>query len=162
MQDDMTVYKLAVQKQGPLSFFAIAALSDGAQAQCRSGRYVEGEPNARKAWEASAQAFGPRAGLTGGAAETLASCLIGAGKLPGASQLLQGIDMRAVAQLTGFPDWFANVALEQGEIAFRQGDYAAAKKYLEAARPLLSRPDAEAYQKHAMEKLATQLAETRH
>ena len=103
------------------------------------------------------QSFGPRAGLTGGAAETLASCLIGAGKLPEASSLLQGIDVQAVAQLTGFPDWSANIALEKGEIAFRQRDYAAARKYLDAARPVFSRPDAEAYQKHAMEKLASEL-----
>ena len=89
--------------------------------------------------------------------ETLASCLIGVNQLPEASRLLQGIDVPAVAQLAGFPDWFANIALEHGEIAYAQGDFAAAKKYLETARPIFSRPDAEAYQKHAMEKLAAAL-----
>jgi hypothetical protein len=157
IRDDMKVYKEAVGKQGPLSFFAIAALSDGAQAQCRGGRYGEGAPNARKAWESSVQAFGARAGLTGGVAETFAGCLIGAGQLAEASRLLDAIDVKAVAQLTGFPDWSANVALDQAEIAFRHGDYAAAKKYLDTARPVFSRPDAEVYQKHAMETLAGQL-----
>ncbi len=154
IRDDMAVYKLAVRKQGPLSFFAIGSLSDAAQALCRAGRYVDGEPNARKAWESSVKAFGPRAGLTGGVAETLASCLIRAGKLPEAAKLLDGIDIPAVAQLTGFPDWSANVALARAEIAFGQRDYAAAKKYLETARPVFSRADAEPYQKHAMESLA--------
>ena len=51
VRDDMLVYKQAVAKQGPQSFFAIAAMSDGAQAQCRGGHLREGEPNARKAWE---------------------------------------------------------------------------------------------------------------
>jgi hypothetical protein len=90
--------------------------------------------------------------------ETLASCLIGVNQLPEASRLLQGIDVPAVAQLAGFPDWFANIALEHGEIAYAQGRLRhAAKKYLETARPIFSRPDAEAYQKHAMEKLAAAL-----
>jgi ATP/maltotriose-dependent transcriptional regulator MalT len=155
IRDDLAVYQRAVAKQGAGSFFAIASLSDAALAQCRGGRNREGEPNARKAYEASVQAFGPRAGLTGGAADTLATCLIGLGKLPEASMLLEGIDTAAVAQLTGFPDWSANVALARGEIAFRQGDYAAARKYVETARPVLTRADAEPYQKHALEELAS-------
>jgi DNA-binding winged helix-turn-helix (wHTH) protein/serine/threonine protein kinase len=157
IKDDMAVHQMAVRKQGPLSFFAIAALSDTAQAQCRGGHFAAGEPNARKAWQSSAQAFGPRAGLTGGAAETLASCLIGAGKLAEASKLLENIDVQAVAQLTGFPDWFANIALEQAEIAYREGDYKSAKNYLEKARPIFSRPTAEAYQKQALETLSAAL-----
>jgi hypothetical protein len=157
IRDDMKVYELAVAKQGPTSFFAIASLSDAALAQCRGGRVHDGEPNARKAYEASLRAFGPRAGLTGGTADTLANCLIVADKLPEASKLLASIDTRAVAQLTGFPDWFANVALAQGEIAYRQGDYVAARKYIQIARPILTRADAEPYQKHAVEELAAAL-----
>jgi tetratricopeptide (TPR) repeat protein len=157
IRDDLAVHDLAVRKQGPASFYAIATLSDAALAQCRGGRYGEGAPNARKAWELSAQAFGPRAGLTGGAADTLANCLIGLGNLAEASKLLQGIDTNAVAQLTGSPDWSANIALAQGQIALRQGDYANARKYLETAKPVLSRADAEPYQKHALEELAAGL-----
>ncbi len=154
IRDDLAVHQRAVQKQGPSSFFAIGSLTDAALAQCRAGRYGDGEPNARRAYEASVKAFGPRAGLTGGSADTLANCLIGTGKLEEARKLLEGIDTEAVAQLTGFPDWSANIALEEGEIAFRQGDYAAARKYLEKARPVLTRANAEPYQKHALEELA--------
>jgi DNA-binding winged helix-turn-helix (wHTH) protein/serine/threonine protein kinase len=157
IRDDLLVHELAVRKQGPTSFFAIASLSDAALAQCRGGRYGDGEPNARKSWEASAQAFGPRAGLTGGAADTLATCLIGLNKLPEASKLLESIDTDAVAQLTGFKDWSANVALAKGQIALREGDYAAARKYLETARPVLTRADAEPFQRHALEELAAAL-----
>jgi tetratricopeptide (TPR) repeat protein len=157
IRDDLKVHNLAVGKQGPSSFFAIASLSDAALAQCRGGHLADGEPNARKSFEASVKAFGPRAGLTGGAADTLASCLIDAGKLPEASKLLKDIDTNAVAQLTGFPDWSANVALAEGEIAFRQGDYAAARKYVETAKPVLTRADAEPYQRHALEELAAAL-----
>src|SRR5947207_3447708 len=59
IRDDMAIYNLAVHKQGPLSFFAVATLSDASLAQCRAGRYNEGEANARKAHEASVKAFGP-------------------------------------------------------------------------------------------------------
>ncbi len=95
IRDDFAIHELAVRKQGPLSFFAVATLADGSLAQCRAGRYREGESNARKAYEASAKAFGARAGLTGGTAYTLASCLIGLGKLDEASALLQQIDVPA-------------------------------------------------------------------
>ena len=101
VRDDLAIYEIAVRKQGPLSFFAVATLSDAALAQCHASRYREGEPNARKSYETSVKAFGPRSGLTGGVADTLAGCLIGMGKLDEASALLQQIDVPAVAQLTG-------------------------------------------------------------
>jgi hypothetical protein len=153
IRDDLAIYQLALKKQGPMSFFAIATLADAALAQCRAGRYTEGERNARKAYDASAQAFGARAGLTGGAAYTLASCSIGLDKLQEASKLLEEIDTNAVAQLAGIPDWSANVALAQGEIALRQRDYAAAEKYAQSAAPAFAKTDAEPYQKHALEML---------
>lgn len=157
IRDDLAIYNLAIRKQGPASFFAIATLSDAALAQCRAGHSREGEANARKAYEASVKAFGPRAGLTGGAAYTLASCSIDLGKLAEASRLLREIDAKAVAQLAGFPDWFANVDLAQAEIAYRQGDYATARKYLQSATPVFSKTDAEPYQKHALETLTAAL-----
>jgi ATP/maltotriose-dependent transcriptional regulator MalT len=153
VRDDMSIYRLATAKQGPTSFFAVATLSDGALAQCRWGHYQEGEPNARKAYETSVKAFGSRAGLTGGAAYTLASCSLGLGKLDQAARLLEEIDTKAVAQLAGFPEWSANVALAQAEIAHRRGDDGTARKYLETVTPVFSKPDAEPYQKRSLEAL---------
>jgi eukaryotic-like serine/threonine-protein kinase len=157
IRDDMAIHDLAVKKQGPLSFFAVATLSDASLAMCRSGQFSEGEANARKAFDASAKAFGPRAGLTGGVASTLATCLIGVNKLDEASKLLQQIDIPAVAQLAGDTDWGAGVTLLQAEIAFKNKDYATARKDLQAVMPVFSRPNAEAYQKHVVETLAAEL-----
>ena len=157
IRDDLAIHDLAVRKQGPLSFFAIATLSDGSLAQCRAGRYHQGESNARQAYQASTKAFGPRAGLTGGAASTLADCLIGLGKLDEASKLLDQIDLPAVAQLAGDPDWGAGVALAQAEIAYRRGNYEAARGYLQTVTPVFTRKDAEPYQKRALESLRTAL-----
>jgi DNA-binding winged helix-turn-helix (wHTH) protein/serine/threonine protein kinase len=157
IRDDLAIHDLAVQKQGPLSFFAVATLSDAALAQCRAGRYREGESNARKAYGASAKAFGPRAGLTGAAADTLVGCLIGLDQLEEATILLQQIDVSAVAQLTGDPDWGAGVTLERAKIAYRHRDYEAARGYVQTIAPVFSRKDAEPYQKHAFESLRAAL-----
>jgi len=151
--DDLKVHELAMKKQGPLSFFAISTQSDAALAMCRAGRLDEGARNAHEAWQSSAKAFGARAGLTGGTAHTLASCWIEMGKLAEAGSLLEGIDVMAVAQLAGSKDWGANVELSEADIAYRRGDYDAARKYLHSAAPVLSRADAEPYQKHLLEKL---------
>jgi serine/threonine protein kinase len=157
IRDDLAIHELAVRKQGPLSFFAAATLSDAALAQCRAGRYREGESNARNAYETSGKAFGPRAALTGAAAETLASCLIGLDRLDEAASLLQQIDVSAVAQLSGDPDWGATVSLAQAEIAYRHRNYEAARGYVQTVAPVYSRKDAEPYQKRAFESLKAAL-----
>ena len=157
IRDDLAIHELAVRKQGPLSFFAIAPLTDASLAQCRAGRYREGESNARRAYEASMKAFGPRAGLTGGTASTLANCLIGLGKLDEASKLLDQVDVPAVAQLAGDPDWGAGVTLAKAEIAYRRGNYAAARNYVQTVTPVYTRENAEPYQKRALESLRAAL-----
>ncbi len=153
IRDDLTIHELAVRKQGPLSFFAVVTLSDGALAQCRAGRYREGESNARQAYEASTKAFGPRAGLTGGTASTLADCLIGLDKLDEASKLLDQVDVPAVAQLAGDPEWGAGVTLAKAEIAYRRGNYGAARNYVQTVTPVYTRANAEPFQKRALESL---------
>jgi serine/threonine protein kinase/DNA-binding winged helix-turn-helix (wHTH) protein len=157
VRDDLAIHELAVRKQGPLSFFAVATLVDGALAQCRGGHDREGESNARQAYLASVKAFGPRAGLTGGAAYALASCLIRASKLDEATALLQQIDVSALAQLTGNPDCGADIKLAQADIAYRRRDYKTARDYAQVVTPVYTRKDAEAYQKHALEALTAAL-----
>jgi serine/threonine protein kinase len=157
VRDDMTIYNIAVQKQGARSFFAVATLSDASLAMCRSGNFIEGESNARKAYDDGVAAFGPRAGLTGGTASTLAACLIGRNRLDEASRLLSGIDVAAVAQLTGDPNTGAGVTLLQAEIAYRQKDFGTARKDVDAIKPVFTRADAEPYQRRALEALASAL-----
>ena len=152
-RDGLELHQLAVQKQGPSSFFAIGSLADASLAQCRAGHLTEGEVNARNAYEASRKAFGEHAGLTGGAADTLAACLIDQNKLDEATKVLDTIDSKAVAQLVGVPDWSANVDLARAEIAYRRSDYATARKDIQLAIPVFSRPDAEPYLKRKLETL---------
>jgi len=159
VRDDLAIHDMAVKKQGPQSFFAIATLSDAALAQCRSGKFAEGAANARKAYTASVTGFGPRAGLTGGTASTLAGCLVELGQLDEASKLLAQIDIPAVAQLAGDADWGAGVKLLQAQIAYRRGDLTVARDDLRAVTPVFTRASAEPYQRHAVELLAAKLAE---
>jgi eukaryotic-like serine/threonine-protein kinase len=159
VRDGLELHRLAVQKQGPASFFAIASLSDTSLAQCRGGHVSEGEANARSSYETSLKAFGARAGLTGATAESLAECLLQRAQLDEASNLLNGIDVKSVAQLTGIPDWSANLDLARAEIALRRGDYPEAQKAIQPAVPVFSRPDAEPYQKHKLQTLQSQIEE---
>jgi eukaryotic-like serine/threonine-protein kinase len=157
IRDDLAIYELAVRKQGALSFFAVGTLSDASLAQCRAGHYRDGESNARKAYQASVKAFGANAGLSGGTAYALASCLIGLGKLDDASAFLKQIDAPVVAQLTGDPDWGADITLAQAEIAYHHSDYDIARAYLNKVTPVFTRKGAEAYQKRTFENLSAAL-----
>ncbi len=156
-RDDLKLYAIAAKK-APDSFFAVAGLSDASTAECRSGKLRDGEGHARDAYERARKAFGERAGLTGGAAFALASCEIQENRLADASKLLANIDGQAVAQLAGFPDWPSNVLLAQAQIAFREGRSEDARKLAAQAEPGLAKPDAEAYQKRALEQLKAELA----
>ncbi len=157
VRDDMAIYELAVKKQGPGAFFSVATLSDAALAQCHAGHSREGEGNARKAYEASAKAFGEHNALTGATAYTLADCLIDSNQLDEASALLQKIDVKPVTQLTGDPDWGADVILAQAQIAYKRGKYDSARTLTESVTPVFSRADAEPFQKRAFDSLKSEL-----
>jgi len=70
---------------------------------------------------------------------------------------LEQIDIPAVAQLAGDPDWGAGVKLLQAEIAYGRGDYETAKTDVQAITPVFTRKDAEAYQRHALDSLTAEL-----
>ena len=153
IRDDLTMHDVAVKKQGPGAFLSVASLSDAALSQCRAGRYGEGELNARKALNESRLAMGPRAGMTGGSAYVLATCLIGINRLDEASDLLRNIDVAATAQLSGDSGVGASVALAQGEIAARRGDYVSAQRYAQQAALVFDGPNADASDQESLQKL---------
>jgi eukaryotic-like serine/threonine-protein kinase len=150
IRDGLEVHRLAVAKQGPKSFFAIATLTDAATAQCRASRISEGLRNAETAYADSLSAFGAGAALTQAVAYTRAACLIASSRMDEASKLLEGIDVANVAALAGDPQWGANVDLARAQIAYARHDLVAARKFLDAARPAYSVPKAEAYQVRAV------------
>ncbi len=156
-RDDLKVHALAVHKHGPLSLFAVATLSDAALAQCRGGQLSAGLGNAQKAYAASLKAFGAKAGLTGGAAMTTASCLIRLNRLQRADALLKQVNVPAVAQLVGDPDIGAEVMLQEAQIAFRKGNYRVARSDIEQVRTVFTKGNAEPYKKHEFAQLRAEL-----
>jgi hypothetical protein len=145
IRDDLGVHDIAVRKQGPKSFFAIATQSDAATAQCRGGQLAQGMRNAEAAHRFAVDGFGKSA-LTDATAYTLAACQIGAGRYVDALGNLQGIDRGAVAQLAADPRWGANVDLALAQIAVAQGRRSDARRYLDAAAPAFTAANAEPYQ----------------
>jgi DNA-binding winged helix-turn-helix (wHTH) protein/serine/threonine protein kinase len=145
IRDDLHVHEIAMAKQGPKSFFAIATLSDAATAQCRGGRLAEGARNAEAAHRFALDGFG-KAALTDATAYALAACQIGAGRYADALRNLQGIDRAAVAQLAADPQWGANVDLALAQIAAAQRQSSQARHFLDAAAAAFSARNAEPYQ----------------
>ena len=161
IRDDLAVYRIAVKKQGPASLYSIGMLSDAALSQCEAGHYSEGEANARQAFQVSSKAFGLRAGLTGGVAYTLAFCLSKLNRLGEAAELLQNIDVSATAQQAGDPNVGADVALLQGEVAARRGDFESARHFADLAAPTLDAPSASAADKKELQTLRDTIAAPR-
>jgi len=158
VRDDLLIHNIAVKKQGPFSFYAIATLSDASVGECRAHHLAAGERDARAAHDASVHGFGPRSVLAQATLLPLANCLIALGRLGEAASDLEQIDGRAVAQLAGDPNWGAGITLAKAEIAVRQGRYAQAEQELDAVRPVFTQPDAESYQRSKMEHLSAEVA----
>jgi hypothetical protein len=152
IRDDLHVHDVAVAKQGPKSFFAVATMSDAATAQCRGGQLAQGTRNAAAAHRFAVDGFG-KAALTDATAYTLAECQIAAGRYAEALRNLQGIDRAAVAQLAADPQWGANVDLALAQIAVAQGRQAEARRFIDAAAVAFSAADAEPYQARIWQRL---------
>ena len=148
IRDDLRVHDIAVRKQGPRSFFAVATLSDAATAQCRGGRLAEGLKNAAEARRLALAGFG-KAALTDAAAYGLAACQIAAGRYQAAAASLEGVDRAAVAQLAADPNWGANVDLALAQIADGLGRKAEVRHWLDAAAPAFRTGGADPYQVRA-------------
>jgi hypothetical protein len=143
--DTRTVHAAALRTVGPRSFFAIASLTDGASAQCRAGRVGPGLADLAEA-RAQAHAAFPGSALENAVDFAWADCLILARSFAAAQPHLAGIDPKAVAQLSGDPDWGANLDIAQAEIALAQGQPDLARARLDAAAAAMAKPKAEPYQ----------------
>jgi DNA-binding winged helix-turn-helix (wHTH) protein len=143
--DTKAVHAAALKTIGPRSFFAVASLTDGATAECRSGRIEPGLSDIAEA-RAQAQAAFPGSALENAVDFTWADCLILAKRFDAAEQHLTGINADAVAQLAGDPDWSANLDIAVAQIALSRGDVAAARAHLAHAAGAMTKVAADPYQ----------------
>lgn len=160
IRDDLAVHAIAVKKQGPKSFFAVATLSDAATAECRGGRTADGLRDATEANAMAQAAFG-KVAITDAASYTVAECLLIAGRPGEAVSHLLGIDRSAVSALAADPNWGANIDLAEARIAAAAGDVAEARRLLKVTRVVYNAPRADAYQARMWRQVNAQVARAR-
>jgi hypothetical protein len=154
--DTKAVHAAALRTIGPRSFFAIASLTDGATAECRSGRTQPGLSDIAEARTHAHAAF-PGSALENAVDFTWADCLILARRFDAAEQHLAGIKPDAVAQLAGDPDWGANLDIAAAQIAISRGDLAATRARLTQAARAMNKVAADPYQVREYRKLCAQV-----
>jgi tetratricopeptide (TPR) repeat protein len=154
--DDQALYRHAVSLQGPNSYFAIGALSDAADAQCRAGNTDAGLETARTSTAQALQKFGATHVLTQMASGNLAMCLIIAGDFTQAAPLLDKIDTNSVAQMAVDPHYGAEIDVMRAAIAQAAGDKARVKALLEKTAPAFEKADADKYFRRWAQRLSAQ------
>ena len=162
IKDDQAVADQA-RKIDPKGYPALVSVSDLAQFECRSGRTEAGERHAHESIEAI-NVPGGNPGFLGAFREVLASCLIphigdhaDPARLSEAERILNSINVALVSGSVGDATWGANVDLDRAEIAFHRGEYATATKYSDSARLAFMPPQADPYQRKAVNALAIAL-----
>jgi DNA-binding winged helix-turn-helix (wHTH) protein/serine/threonine protein kinase len=143
--DQMAIYHLAVAKEGAGGFTALGTLADAAQSSCRAGQTGPGLAMARTAHDGAVAGFGRSNALAQAAAVDLAACLVGAGQPAQALALLDGIDPKALAELTMDPAYGAEIDVMRADILGTIGDHAGAAALLARAAPVFEAPGADPY-----------------
>ena len=156
--DGRELYAIALKQQGLHAFRPIVALSDLATSECCAPDLADGVADARKAYRASLDAFGPNAALTQGVATGLAQCLIEAGQDAAAEPLIAHIDRKAVAELASDPNWGANIDLARAEIAVHARRWKDAAADLHAAAVAYASPQSDVFQHRKFETLSALVA----
>jgi serine/threonine protein kinase len=147
IQDEITVHDISMKAQGPLGLFSTVPFSDLGLFECQAGKYSQGVPTTKWAYEQTQKAFKNRSGLLDSTAFALAFCDIGGGNLNEATALLGKIDANSIAQLNGDPAFGANVALAKAQVAFKQGNRSEASSQLALAQQMFRQQTPSSYQK---------------
>jgi len=154
LRDNADVHRAAVAAQGENSQFAILALADIAEAQCRQGHTKDGIDSASLAYDAARKSFPNMPTIAQDVATELASCLLAAGKYTQAAPLLEGIDAKAVAEFEADPDRDAEVDLMLADVAANAGDWVRARVLLAKPSQVFSATDADPYLRRWLERLS--------
>lgn len=127
------VWRGASAQAGPASHQALVGQIDYASALCLTDRRVQGAAVAQDALASVRRAFGPDYPLTHAIRYFTAECLIANRRPAEAGALLDGLDGRKLAELTGRADYPGMVDLARAEVALARGDRAGARKVFASA-----------------------------
>lgn len=131
------VWRGAAALAGPQSHQALGGQNDYAVALCQTAQRGRGVTVAQDALASARQAFGADYPLTHVIRFYTAECLIANRRYAEAGALLDGLDRRKAADLTGRPEFGAGVDLALAEIALARGDRPAATRAFTAAHKTL-------------------------
>jgi predicted negative regulator of RcsB-dependent stress response len=137
LADQMTIYHMAVAKQGAQSASALGTLSDAGETSCRAGNLAQGEAYSRTAYEGTLAAFGPSSTLAQITAVGVGFCMILEGKGADAQAFLDHVNTDAAAQLTMDPAYGVELDVMRAAVLIQAGDRAAAAPLLARAAPIL-------------------------
>ena len=151
--DQMAIYHLAVAAQGAGGFTALGTLADAAQSRCRAGEIDQGLAIARTARDGAVAGFGRSNALAQAASVNLAACLVGAGQPAQALALLDGIDPKALAELTMDPAYGAEIDVLRADILGAMGDHAGSAALLARAAPVFEAQGADPYMRRWVRRL---------
>lgn len=135
------VWQGASAQAGPQSHQALVGQADYASALCRTPARARGAALARDAVANSLRAFGPDYPLTHAVRYHAAECLLAERRYGEAASLIEDVDRKKVADLTGQANVGAFIDLAAAEIALSRGDKNMARQYLAAADALLHDTD---------------------
>jgi len=153
LRDNEEVHRAAVAGQGENSQFAILALADVANAQCREGRPDAGTDSATRAYTAAIKSFPNTPAISQEVAIIEAHCLIAAKKYSAAAALLQKIDVQAVSEYAADPDVDAERDLMLADVAAVSGDTAKARTLLARPEQVFAGADADPYLRSELERV---------
>lgn len=135
------VWQGAAQLAGPTSHQALVGQIDYAATRCQTAQRAEGLKIAREALGSVQQAFGADYPLTHAIRYYASECMIANRSYAEAGQLLAGLDVQKVMELTGQTDFPGRVNLALAEIALAQGNRQAAREKARQATSALKQAD---------------------
>jgi serine/threonine protein kinase/DNA-binding winged helix-turn-helix (wHTH) protein len=168
IRDDLAVYQSARSSPSAMSF-QIEGLDDAAMTECRIHRFSSGIDHARQAYRQTKSESGTLPALIGGSAFALAECLLSQHEssgskhdeaaLPEIKDLLGSIDVDAVTHFSADPSFPGVMDVAEARLNLAEKQYDAARQMANKARPFFVGPNADAYEKEALNQVVASLAQ---
>ena len=167
IRDDLAVHQAAVLNPSA-QMYVVMSLIDAATSECVLDRFSSGLEHARAAYNQTRSKSGTPPALTGAAAFALAQCLLAQhevtkdnrdqGELAEVKNLLEAIDVNAVAHFSGNPDFPAFFDVARARLALAQKDYGAARQITAQLDPLFEKANWDPYEKSLLKQVESSLA----
>jgi eukaryotic-like serine/threonine-protein kinase len=168
IRDDLEVYQSALSTPSA-KMFQVAGLDDAATSECRIHRFSSGIDHARQAYRQTKSESGTLPALMGGSAFALAECLLSQHESSGSKHdeaalaetkdLLGSIDVDAVTHFSGDPSFPGVMDVAEARLNLAEKQYDAARQMAGKARPFFVGPNADAYEKEALNQVVASLAQ---